>query len=377
MASLIQQRGNYYAQFYDADRRPKRKRIPLKTSTKRAARRLLSRAEDRWALGEYDPWKDGRKHELFGWEPAPEKDLSTVGKAVDGYLDDCSHLAAETQRTYREILRLFERDVGPKTRVKSLTSQDVEDFLHDGLADATKRKYVSHLGYLFRYLIHEGWMEKDLSKEVPLPKQVESPPKALTRGQQRQLMQAVQAHHQRGAGDLRFGTYFYLLLLLRVGPELGLRIGEWRMLKWSDEAEPRTCVCDLDAGVIRVYNEEELTTKSGRMRVVPIPNAGPLEQARERRCGRYVLEDAGSPTGTPLSYSTVSHAFARFRDELELPGWVSLHSLRHAYGTRLAEAGVPIHEIKRLMGHSSTSVTEQYMHASPEQGQHHVDRAFG
>lgn len=34
------------------------------------------------------------------------------------------------------------------------------------------------------------------------------------------------------------------------------------------------------------------------------------------------------------------------------------------------------YQIARLMGHSTTTVTEQYMHASPEHGQHYVEKAF-
>ena len=55
---------------------------------------------------------------------------------------------------------------------------------------------------------------------------------------------------------------------------------------------------------------------------------------------------------------------------------MNLHSTRHAYGTRLAEAGTPIKVIAKFMGHSTTRVTEQYMHVAPEQGHHYVEEAF-
>ena len=55
MASLVHQGGRYYVQFYDADRSPIRKRIPLKPSEKRTAQRLLACTEDAYVLGDYDP----------------------------------------------------------------------------------------------------------------------------------------------------------------------------------------------------------------------------------------------------------------------------------------------------------------------------------
>jgi integrase len=39
------------------------------------------------------------------------------------------------------------------------------------------------------------------------------------------------------------------------------------------------------------------------------------------------------------------------------------HDLRHTYGTRLADAGVPPHEMMRLMGHEHLTSLERYLHA--------------
>lgn len=58
MASLFKQREWYYVQFYNAHREPNRKRIPLKTRTRRKAKKLLRRLEDAYAEEAYDPWVD-------------------------------------------------------------------------------------------------------------------------------------------------------------------------------------------------------------------------------------------------------------------------------------------------------------------------------
>jgi integrase len=47
------------------------------------------------------------------------------------------------------------------------------------------------------------------------------------------------------------------------------------------------------------------------------------------------------------------------------------HDLRHTFGTRLGEQGVPAHEIMSLMGHESLKSVERYLHAGD--GRH--DRA--
>ena len=385
MASLIQQHGLYYVQFYDSARVPRRKRIPLRTKTERVADRLKVRAEDAFATGRYDPWRHGRQHEVFGWTKPPEQDLSTLGRAKAAFLDARSHLRPATLRTYDEVLRLFVDYHGEDLRVSHLTSSHVSDWLQHGipsgtdLADATRRKYVTHLGYLFRYLIEQGWMDEDLSKQVALPKQIERAPKAMTEEHQRKLVQTIQAHHQRHAEDGRCNEYHYLILLVQLNPLVGLRAKELIHLQWSDPSSGTACVVDLDSQTLHVANEASggFTTKSGKNRLIPLSQSAVqlLERAQRR-----LLPD-GCPyvyhrNGAKLKYSGLAHAFYRFRKKAGLPSWVNLHSTRHAYGTRLAEAGTPIQVIARFMGHSTTSVTEQYMHVAPEQGHYYVDRAF-
>jgi integrase len=47
------------------------------------------------------------------------------------------------------------------------------------------------------------------------------------------------------------------------------------------------------------------------------------------------------------------------------------HDLRHTYGTRLADTGMPVHDIMKLMGHENLSSAQRYLHA----GEGRFDRA--
>jgi integrase len=42
-----------------------------------------------------------------------------------------------------------------------------------------------------------------------------------------------------------------------------------------------------------------------------------------------------------------------------------LHSLRHAYATHQLERGLPVHELKRLLGHGHLETTMRYVHWLP------------
>src|SRR5690554_4993071 len=50
--------GHYYARFYDRNRTPSRKEVPLRTTRKDIARRRLTKLEGEYERGEYDPWLD-------------------------------------------------------------------------------------------------------------------------------------------------------------------------------------------------------------------------------------------------------------------------------------------------------------------------------
>jgi integrase len=66
-------------------------------------------------------------------------------------------------------------------------------------------------------------------------------------------------------------------------------------------------------------------------------------------------------TGKP--YTTIKTAW---NTACELAGILNLrfHDLRHTFGTRAADAGVPLPAIRDVMGHRSTTMTERYAHAT-------------
>jgi integrase len=43
-----------------------------------------------------------------------------------------------------------------------------------------------------------------------------------------------------------------------------------------------------------------------------------------------------------------------------------LHSLRHTFGTMLGESSADAFKIMRLMGHSTVTVSQRYVHPSPD-----------
>jgi hypothetical protein len=60
------------------------------------------------------------------------------------------------------------------------------------------------------------------------------------------------------------------------------------------------------------------------------------------------------------------------REALKLPADAVIHSFRHSFGTRLGESGADPYTIMKAMGHSSITVSQKYVHPTPEA----MERAF-
>lgn len=46
---------------------------------------------------------------------------------------------------------------------------------------------------------------------------------------------------------------------------------------------------------------------------------------------------------------------------------VTFHTLRHTFASRLAQAGVPLYDISKMLGHTTITMTQRYAHLSPNQ----------
>ncbi len=78
--------------------------------------------------------------------------------------------------------------------------------------------------------------------------------------------------------------------------------------------------------------------------------------------------------GQPLYQTWLNQQHAAIRKRLKLPADCVLHSFRHTFGTRLGETGADAFTIMKLMGHSSVTVSQRYVHPSPETMENAITR---
>lgn len=146
----------------------------------------------------------------------------------------------------------------------------------------------------------------------------------------------------------------------------GLRRSEAVALEWRDYDGARI--------LVRRASEEDgepKPTKTMRPREVPVPDVLRKEMDRLR----------GGPservTSVPIRPKVLTRWWSRHRSEFGMDG-VRLHDLRHAYLTRLAEAGVHPRVMMELAGHDSMDVCmEIYTHVNDAAKYDAVRAAFG
>lgn len=68
----------------------------------------------------------------------------------------------------------------------------------------------------------------------------------------------------------------------------------------------------------------------------------------------------------PYRVSSLDHQHLQIRRKLGLPEAFVIHSLRRTFCTRLGEAGAEAFLIQRMAGHHSVTVSERYVHPTPE-----------
>ncbi len=89
-----------------------------------------------------------------------------------------------------------------------------------------------------------------------------------------------------------------------------------------------------------------------------------VRQQQISQCEQLFVMDTDH--ARPASISAVNHAHKRVREILGLPSEFVPHSFRHTFGTRLGGAGADAFTIMRIMGNSSVTVSQRYVHPTPE-----------
>lgn len=281
----------------------------------------------------------------------------TVRAALEEWIEDRSRprhgLQVGTLRSYRYAVRRVSAVLPPKLQLRDVRPYHLRkafDRLESGGATAKEiAKLHRILRSAFAWLDRQGEIGKDPSRAVDMPKIRPTRRQPLDPQRYAELLAAVE-HASQDAGEFRQDQLEELRDLLRVLWLSGMRSIEALRLRWSG--------IDLNAATWQV----EAPPNKGGIRVQPI-HQDLLPMLRGRR-----LRGGLGPFRPRLR-----RTWSRWK-RLH-PEWAgtSFHALRHAFVTRLAQAGNQA-AASFLVGHSSAQMTQHYTHLTVEDARRVLDR---
>lgn len=347
---------SYYLVFYDSDRRPTKKWVPLRTKSKRTAKRRAKPLTADYMQGDFDPWTDD-----------PEATVPAVEEAVTSFLEARrGDLSERTWRTYKYDLEPFaERFHG--RRLDAITPSEIGAWARrDDVSNRTVEKRLTELTTFYNHFLDRQIIDYNPVGSLSTPQVESDPPRYLSRSEYQNLVNEIQAYveaWQKGDPEpQQQASREWLLHGVQLAVSTGLRRGSLVALRWQD----------IDFEDEYVYAWADAAKRDGH--TVPL-----FEDARAV-LDAIGPEDRGlvltRADGTAVPPSTFSKQFARFRERTGLDAEVTLHTCRHTFASWLVQEGVPLYKVSHWLGHSSIEVTEQYAHLAPTQSDDTAEEVF-
>jgi integrase len=149
--------------------------------------------------------------------------------------------------------------------------------------------------------------------------------------------------------------------------DTGLRMGEVLELTWGDVRLEPAEGAKFGLVIVRARH-----SKNSKSRNVPLTSRV-LAMLKSRTSSTVGLVFARKD-GTRLCQTWINERHRAICDLLKLSTEFVPHSFRHTYGTRLGESGTDAFTIMKLMGHRTITVSQRYVHPSPEASELAVSR---
>jgi integrase len=149
--------------------------------------------------------------------------------------------------------------------------------------------------------------------------------------------------------------------------EAGVRPGEGANLQWADVyLQPAV---RAKFGYIRIRGGK---SRNAKRNLSLTAKAADMLKHRKATGNSGLWVFPGDKPDAPILVTSLDHQHEDVRTAIELPKDFVIHSLRHTMLTRLGEAGADAFTIMKIAGHSSVTVSQRYVHPTPEG----MERAF-
>jgi len=256
--------------------------------------------------------------------------------------------------TYRTAIRAF-RDFRPEGAWKTIPADDYRDWMLDmmkrKMARASIRLRMSALRAFHAFLLMRNEVEKNVLKEVALPKPEKQLPRFMTATQVESLIETPARQEKSRQAPVWMALRDTAIIELFYST--GMRLSELAGLDVAD--------VDVIAETARVRG------KGAKERVCPV--GGPALEALSKY--RQAARVHNGPlflnkSRRRLSSRTIWDMIRTRLVQAGLPANLSPHKLRHSFATHLLDNGADLRSVQTLLGHASLSTTQIYTHVTVE-----------
>jgi len=279
---------------------------------------------------------------------------------IERFLDELrrQNASAHTVRNYasdlEQFLVYFSIPGNPKPAVDEIDALAIREWLghlyEQRLTAVSMRRKLAAVRSLFKFLLREGVVEKNVARMVRTPKAPKSLPVVMTAEQTNGLVDGVLP----AAGEFERPYPARDLAIFELLYGCGLRISELVGLNLDD--------FDFSERWVRVRGKGKKERQ--------VPYAGKASDALDRylalrkpasRSDRALFLNHRGGRLTDRGARGIVKFYARM-----ITGDSSIHphSLRHAYATHLLSDGADLRAIQELLGHARLSTTQKYTQVS-------------
>ncbi|MCI6202241.1 MAG: tyrosine recombinase XerD [Paraprevotella sp.] len=279
-----------------------------------------------------------------------------VRKAFIRYMRLERNLSANTIEAYvRDTDRLIAFLSQQGLSLTQATIKHLQAFsasLYDiGIGTTTHCRILSGIRTLYKFLVLDGYMDKDPAELLESPRPGDRLPQVLTTEEVDRLEAAIDLSKWEGQRNKA---------IIEVLFSCGLRVSELVTLHLSD--------LYLEEGFIRVLG------KGNKERLVPISECA-TEQLRLWFKDREIMKIKPGQEdfvflnrrGSHLTRTMILIIIKQLGFMAGIKKTISPHTLRHSFATALLEGGADLRAIQAMLGHESIGTTEIYTHIDVSQ----------
>ncbi len=277
----------------------------------------------------------------------------TVAEMLERLIEETVAKKAEgSVKTYRSFKKHLVPFFGPM-KLTEVRPQHIVEYkrqrLVTGIRPATLNREISCLSKAFALAVREWeWVRENPCSRVSRERENNKRIRWLRGEEEARLMETC-------AEEIKDIVVFAI--------HTGMRMDEILSLKWEEVS--------LSAKTATVSK-----SKNYEARTIPLDDeAMAVLRDRHRQRAIHVLHVFPSSTGTKLDGNNLRKIFRKALDDAGIKDF-RFHDLRHTYGTRLAQAGVDIYTIAKLMGHKDIATTMRYLHHTVDSLRANLERAM-